>query len=166
LGLVAASAVLFGPSIWSEFANHTLHHAGNVAVKARWKFIGVTPAIGFGFWGWISFAAGGALLLARKVNAFTAATASFLISPYGFHYDMPVACLGFGLLLYANWTTMPLWHRLPIGLGFISPVIALAGVWWVCPILFWALWAQVQYDYELPKAIVSRRRSTNIQDEA
>jgi hypothetical protein len=61
---------------------------------------------------------------------------------------------------------MPLWHRLPIGLGFISPVIALAGVWWVCPILFWALWAQVQYDYELPKAIVSRRRSTNIQDEA
>jgi hypothetical protein len=146
LGVVAASAVMFGLSLWSGFADHTLHHAGEIVGKVRWKFIGVTPAIGFGFWGWIPFAAGGGLLLARKVNAFTAATASFLISPYGFHYDMPVACLGFGLLLYANWAAMPLRHRLPIGLGFISPVIAIAGVWWVCPILFWALWAQVQYD--------------------
>jgi hypothetical protein len=69
-----------------------------------------------------------------------------LISPFGFHYDMPVACLGFGLLLYANWARMPFRHRLPIALGFMTPVIAVAGVWWVSPILFWALWVQVQYD--------------------
>ena len=152
LTLVAASAIMFGPTLWSAFADHTLLHAGLVAEKVRWKFIGVTPAIAYGFWGWIPFAAGGALLLARKVNAFTAATASLLISPYGFHYDMPVACLGFGILLYANWMTMPLKHRLPIALGFMSPVIALTGVWWVCPILFWALWAQIQYDVILPAA--------------
>ena len=52
----------------------------------------------------------------------------------------------FALLLFANWARMPLRHRLPIGLGFISPVIAVAGVWYVPPILLWALWTQLQYD--------------------
>jgi hypothetical protein len=145
LGLVAVSALIFGPSLWSAFAEHTISHAGRMDSSPKWQHAGVSPAMGFGFWGWIPYAAGGALLLARRVNAFTAATASFLISPYGFHYDMPVACLGFGLLLYSNWAKMPFRHRLPIALGFISPVVAVLGVWFVCPIMFWALWVQVQY---------------------
>lgn len=145
LGLIAASVAIFGLATWAGFVDRALLHADLVAGGGRWRHASVSPAVGFGFWGWIPYAAGGALLLARRVNAFTAATATCLIAPFGFHYDMPVACLGFGLLLFANWKAMPFRHRLPIGLGFISPVIAVLGVWYVPPILFWALWAQVKY---------------------
>jgi hypothetical protein len=143
--LVAASALLFGPSLWAKFVMHTLHHVNEIGLRKRWLFAGVTPAIGYGLWGWVPFAAIGGLLLARNVNVFTAATASFLISPYGFNYDMPVACLGFGLSIYANWMDMPIRHRVPMALGFLAPVIAISGAWWLPPILCWALWAQIQY---------------------
>ena len=53
---------------------------------------------------------------------------------------------GFGLMLYANWANMPFVHRLPLALAFIAPVIAVGGVWFVPPILLWALWVQVKYD--------------------
>lgn len=145
VGVVGLSATLFGPSLWVEFVKHTLGFTADIGAPKRWLFAGVTPAIGYGFWGWIPFAVGGALLLARNVNAFTAATASFLISPYGFHYDMPVACLGFGLIIFNNWHDMPIPHRIPIALGFLSPVISIIGAWWVPPILIWSLWTQSKY---------------------
>jgi hypothetical protein len=146
LTLVAASIAIFGLSTLAGFVDRALLHADLVAGGERWRHASVSPAVIYGLWGWIPFAAGGALLLARKVNVFTAATATCLIAPFGFHYDMPVACLGFGLLLFANWTKMPFRDRLPIGLGFISPVLPVLGSWLVPPILFWALWVQVRYD--------------------
>lgn len=145
VALLGASAVLLGWSLWPSFFEHSFGHVARITSMKRWLFAGVTPAIGYGFIGWLPFAVAGALLLARNVNAFTAATASFLISPYGFNYDLPVVSLGFGLLLYRNWVNMPFRHRLPIALGFIVPVIAMAGAWWAPPILLWALWVQVQY---------------------
>jgi hypothetical protein len=76
---------------------------------------------------------------------FTAATASFLVSPYAFHYDMPVASLGFGLLVFGHWREMPIGHRIPVALGFLSPVIAMIGAWWMPPLLLWSLWTQIKY---------------------
>lgn len=141
--LAAASAAIFGPRSWVDFVNSSIGHTDQLGHQKRWLFAGVSPAIGYGLVGWIPFAVAGALLLARRVNVFTAATAAMLISPYGFHYDMPVACLGFGLLIYERWGEMPFRHRLPVALGFLSPVIAIAGAWWAPPILVWALWGQV-----------------------
>ena len=146
LALVAISAVLFEPSLWPAFLENSSRHVGRIIAGVRWQHAGVAPAIAFGFWGAIPFAIAAGLLLVRRINAFTAATAALLISPYGFHYDMPVACLGFGLMLYANWANMPFVHRLPLALAFIAPVIAVGGVWFVPPILLWALWVQVKYD--------------------
>lgn len=143
--LVALSIALFGASLWVEFAKHTLGHAAEIGVRKRWLFAGVTPAFAYGLWGWLLFAAAGALLLARNVNVFSAATAALLISPYGFHYDMSVACLGLGLMVFTQWHAMPLHHRIPVVLGFLAPVIALIGAWWVPPILLWALWVQTKY---------------------
>lgn len=171
LVLIAISVALFGPSLWPVFLDHTSRHVGRIIAGVRWQHAGVTPAIAFGFWGAMLFAVAAGLLLVRRINAFTAATAALLISPYGFHYDMPVACLGFGLLLYANWTTMPFVHRLAIALAFISPVIAVAGVWFVPPILLWALWVQVKYDtgafdggrpWEGPAPTLEHRRSVGL----
>jgi hypothetical protein len=33
--------------------------------------------------------------------------------------------------------------RLALMLGFFVPTLASAGVWWMPPILLWALWVQV-----------------------
>lgn len=149
LALVAASALAFGPERWIEFVQLGLSHSTQIGSNKRWLVAGVGPAMGYGFLGWIPFAVAGALLLARNVNVFTAATATFLISPYGFHYDMPVASLGFGLAIFAHWHEMPIRHRIPMSLGFLTPAIAYAGVWWIPPILLWALWAQTHYKVEL-----------------
>jgi hypothetical protein len=146
--LLFASLMLFGAGVWQSFVDHSFNHALRIANMKRWLFAGVSPAIGYGFLGWIPFAAAGALLLARNVNVFTAATASFLISPYGFHYDMTVAALGFGLLVFGHWHDMSIRHRIPIAIGFLSPVIAILGAWWIPPLLLWALWAQTKYDLE------------------
>lgn len=143
--LLGVTAILWGPSLWADFLHHTISHAADMGTRKRWFFAGVSPAIGYGMLGWIPFAIAGGLLLARNVNVFTAATASLLISPYGFHYDMTVACLGFGLTIFGNWNDMPIKQRIPMALGFLSPVIALIGVWWIPPILLWGLWAQTKY---------------------
>lgn len=144
--IMGAAAFLFGPPIWTAFLQHTLNHGGEIGDRGKWFFSGVAPGMSYGLWGWIPFAIAGAIVLMRRINAFTVSTASFLISPFGFHYDMTVACLGLGIVLYVNWAQMPFRHRLPIALAFIAPVIAVAGAWWVPPILLWALWAQVQYE--------------------
>jgi hypothetical protein len=150
LFLLLGSALLLGTGLWLDFAEHSAGHAARIGDFKRWLFAGVTPAIGYGLYGWIAFAIAGALLLAERINVFTAATASFLISPYGFHYDMPVVCLGFGLLIHARWNEMPVRHRIPVALGFLSPVIAISGNWWMPPIIGWGLWAQSKYPMAVP----------------
>jgi hypothetical protein len=144
--LLLVSVLLFGPTLWQAFVEHSVEHAAKITTMKRWQFAGVAPAFGYGFWGWIPFAAAGALLLVRNINVFTAATASFLISPYGFNYDMPVVCVGFGLAIFGHWRDMPVRHRIPMAIGFLSPAIAMSGTWWIPPLLLWALWVQVQYD--------------------
>lgn len=146
--LIGASILLFGIMLWLGFVEHSMSHGARLTMMKRWLFAGVGPAIGYGLWGWVPFAAAGALMLARKVNVFTAATASFLVSPYAFHYDMTVAALGFGLLIFRHWDAMPVHHRTALALGFLTPAIANTGTWWLPPLLLWGLWTQVQYDYE------------------
>lgn len=148
--LLVSSAILFGPDLWPAFFDQLVGHGQRVGMTKRWLFAGVAPAMAYGFIGWIPFAAAGALMLARNVNAFTASTASFLISPFGFHYDMTAASLGFGLLIASRWQEMPAGHRIPIALGFLSPAIAIIGAWWIPPLLLWALWIQVKYEVGSP----------------
>jgi hypothetical protein len=88
------------------------------------------------------FAIAAALLLRRNFHVFSAATATFLISPYGFHYDMTVVSLGFGLLLYERWEAMPVWQRLTCVLAFLSPGLVAVGTWLVPPLLLAGLYVQ------------------------
>jgi len=142
--LVAASIVVFGPHLWIDFGHALLTQADTIGKRARWLVIGVSPGIGYGLWGWIFFAIAAGLLLARNVNAFTAATAALLISPYGFHYDMAVASLGFALAIYAYWSQLSAYDRAALTCAFLTPGIVAFGTWWAPPILIWALWVQVR----------------------
>jgi hypothetical protein len=140
LGLILLSAELFGPHLWLQFIERSLAHT---LTSARWQFAGVTPGIAYGVIGWLPFAAAAGLLLARNVNAFTAATAALLVAPYGFHYDMPVACLGIALFAYDRWHLLGVMERIILALAFLVPSLASLGVWWMPPILLAALWIQV-----------------------
>ena len=99
----------------------------------------VGPAVGYGFGGWAIFAGAALYLLSRHVSVFSAATAALLVSPYGFHYDMPVASLGFLLALYLEKSPL---RTLAFAAALMLPVVVRFGAWIAPPILLLALWAQ------------------------
>ena len=150
--LLALSIALFGLAAWREFFDHSLTHASELTLRRRWQFVGVSPALAYGLIGWLPFALAAGLLLMRRVNAFTAATAALLVSPYGFTYDMPLASLGIGLAIWNHWGGLGWGKRLGLALGFFVPTLASLGVWWMPPILLWALWVQVGLE-ETPGAV-------------
>lgn len=142
--LVAASIGIFGLSLWQDFLSALLGQAEAIGQNTKWPVSGVSPAIGYGVWGWVPFAVAAALLLARRVTPFTAATAALLISPYGFHYDMPVACLGLSIAIYDCWRSASVPDRIALCGGYLAPVLVYFGTWWIPPLLLWALWVQTR----------------------
>ena len=146
LVFLLASALLFGG--WDEFFRHARDYQTGMLIdhsKISWVRQATTPMIGYGIWGSLMYAAGAAYLLSRNFNLFTAATATFLISPYGLHYDMAAVCLGFAILLYKCWDDMPAWHKAVAALAYLTPVIVGYGTWLVPPILLIGLLVQGQW---------------------
>lgn len=52
---------------------------------------------------------------------FPAATATFLVLPYAFDYDMTVATLGMMLTLHRRWHVLSGWERAALAAGFLVP---------------------------------------------
>jgi len=149
VGLVLTSAIVFGH--WPDFIRHvTMVQGGKLIGRSEsvWVLTGTTPMFGYGMLGWLVFAASGAWLLARNYNVFTAATATFLISPYGFHYDTTVVCLGFGILIFTKWNDMTFGARVICWLAFLTPEIVSLGTWWVPPILLAGLHVQTRFKFD------------------
>jgi hypothetical protein len=63
---------------------------------------------------------------------FPAATATFLVLPYAFDYDMTVATLGLILTLHRRWDALAGWERAALAAGFLVPqaciLLAAAGL--------------------------------------
>jgi hypothetical protein len=145
IGLIALSMIVFGISAWRAWIDQALvFHLHDLAPRnyGEWMNKLTTPYLGYGLVGWLLFAAAAIALLARQFDVFTAATATFLITPYGLHYDMPVVCLGFGLLLFMEWREMPAWQTLTAALAFLVPLLVGAGTWFASPILLAGLFVQ------------------------
>ena len=53
--------------------------------------------------------------------AFPVATATFIVLPYGFSYDMAVVSLGFAVMLHDRWRTLAPWEIVVAISGFLSP---------------------------------------------
>lgn len=144
--LIVASQLVFGG--WKDFLEHAgSYQAGQIFDEEKkniWYIIGTTPAMGYGRLGFVIYLVVATVVLSRNFNLWTAATATFLISPYGFHYDMSVACLGFAILIYCYWDRMPLWQRLIASLAYLAPIIVQFGTWWVPPIMLLGLFIQTQ----------------------
>ncbi|PXA82976.1 hypothetical protein DMC47_44825 [Nostoc sp. 3335mG] len=87
---------------------------------------------------------------------FPAATATFLVLPYAFDYDMTVATLGLILTLHRRWDALAGWERAVLGAGFLVPqgciLLAMAGVPLVPVILLGALVVQLRAEGLLTSA--------------
>jgi len=144
IALFASSALVFGH--WVEFIKHAVGFQGAMLVdqtQSQWLFMGTSPGIGYTMWGWLIFATGGVYILSRNFNVFTAATATFLIAPYGLHYDMAAVCLGFAVMLYKRWDDMPRSDIIAASLAFLTPLLVVyATTWVVPPLLLWGLVVQ------------------------
>lgn len=142
--LVVASVAVFGFRLWPDFLAALHSQASLIRIRPQWSSIGVSPAMTFGIAAWLAFALAAVLLLAKRVTPFTAATASLLISPYAFLYDMPVAALGFALTLQSRWDDLGAADRGALIAAFLSPCFVFFAPWAVPPIILWALWAQIR----------------------
>ena len=145
--VIASSALMFGLEPWRAWLNEALaFHVRDLAPRnyTEWLNKMTTPYLGYGLVGWILFAAAAGVLLMQRFDAFSAATGTFLIAPYGLHYDMTVVCLGFGLLLFAKWRSLPAWQVFVAALAFLSPVLVGLGTWLVSPILLGGLYVQTR----------------------
>ncbi len=145
VSLVIASMLIFGIESWRLWivgsANHQLADL-TIRPFGLWRFQMVTPFLAYGLIGWGLFAAAAIYLLMKRFDVFTAATAAFLIAPYGFHYDLTVVSLGVGLLLFQNWRTMPAWQVFVSAAVFLLPLIIALGTWVASPILLLGLYIQ------------------------
>ena len=148
LALVLISVIVFGLPSWTAglfgatSKQFGMLAGGNVG---RWYTQMTTPLVSFGIWGWIVFATVALVLLFRNFNVFSAATATFLISPYGFHYDMTVVCIGFGTLLFRRADAMTVWERLVCAAAFLAPGLVSLGSWLIPPVLLVGLYVQSRY---------------------
>ncbi len=79
---------------------------------------------------------------------FPAATATFLVLPYAFDYDMTVATLGLMLTLHRRWEALAGWERAVLGAGFLVPqgciLLAMAGLPLTPVFLLGALFVQLR----------------------
>jgi hypothetical protein len=142
--LVLASSLAFGADTWRAFLTGTFQYQVGLLEGSRAN-IGinmVTPYISYGFVGQIAFAASAIFLLTRRFDVFTAATATFLILPYGFHYDLTVVCAGFAILLASRWGSMAPWQKLVACAAYLTPTLVVYGSWIVPPILLAGLYLQ------------------------
>jgi hypothetical protein len=151
-GLILASLAVF-PEWWAQLPDQVLRQSGQIGQRARWEYIGVGPAIAYGFVIWAAFAAAALYLLSRDINVWSAATAALLVSPYGFHYDMPVASLGFALALCKE---QPVPKTVLLTLALWLPVLVQFGAWIAPPILLGALWAQTPTLVRVPTVAFRR----------
>jgi hypothetical protein len=144
LAIVIASALIFGG--WREFFLASGPAQANAIWNRRWitwVLVATAPGVGYGIYGWLLFAIGAAWFLRRDFNVWTAATATMLISPYGYHYDMTVICAGLMLYLYER--KLSHWETAVLVIAFLSPAwVRVIGTWFVPPVLLTALAVQTR----------------------
>lgn len=152
--LVVASVAAFGPSSWYGFFIETAAAQADILTREGGDFYfkmmpSAYVAFGRGGVAWVaqavaSIAAIAMLVRARRTDAFTLATATFIVVPYVFVYDMTVVCLGFAILLWRDWETMRGWEKLVLTAAFFVPDLSLLVQPVVPPILLAAFTVQLR----------------------
>lgn len=135
--IFAASLIAFGPDVWRAYFHLVPNtQASIVNATGDYLYFKMMPTSLIAFRGWpvaIGLIAQGMTAIlalwmlwqARGVGfrdlGFAAATATFLILPYAFNYDMTVVCLGLALLVVNRWSMLAGWEKILLIAGFALP---------------------------------------------
>lgn len=151
LALVALSAAIFAPQAWVAFFDQTTKQQIAVLTaheNAGYFYMMPSAYTAFGRNGLslvmqAFFSIAAVVILWRgERNVFTYATATFIVLPYVFTYDMTVACLGFAFTLHQRWGSLGMAERSILTAAFLVPDIALFFPPATPPVLLAALWVQ------------------------
>ena len=148
--LGAASLAAFGIQPWQRFFQYTTSAQTDLLVRGTDGvfYYRMMPsayvAYGRGLVGialHAMFAIAALWVVARnKLDPFVYATATFLILPYAFNYDMTVVCLGFAIMLYSRWGELTMFERGIAAAAFLSPQLTFFVNFLVPPLLLAGLW--------------------------
>lgn len=147
IALLLLSGGLFGFGLWYEYLTKMSVLQANLLADRHSFFLAMMPGtFTMVHWtlglptalAWALHAAGAGAALALcwsawrsgasdRELAFIGATATFLILPYGFNYDMTVASLGFALLMFAQWGRLRWFERCALIGGFLAPQMTFAS---------------------------------------
>lgn len=141
LSLFLLSGLAFGFSLWHDwlFVTSRVQQAIMTAPGPRFYFLMMPSAFialhSLPEWTALlaqaASAIGGAALFWKgrgavpRDLAFIAATATALISPYIFNYDLTVVSLGFVLCLYRSWPRLGEWEKRALWLAFAVPLFGI-----------------------------------------
>ena len=148
--LVGCSMAVFGLQPWLDFFQDTTSAQSDLLVNGTDGvfYYRMMPsafvAYGRGAFAMaihIAFALAAVWIVARsKPDPFVYATATFLILPYAFNYDMTVVSLGFAILLYNYWGSLSIAERGILAAAFLSPQLTFFLNFLVPPLLLAGLW--------------------------
>ena len=154
LALVAVSIALFEPASWYGFINNTLGEQTEILTRQSSEFyFQLMPSAYTAFGrGDLAIAlqlifgglAAWLVIRSRRIDPFALATATFLIVPYVFVYDMTVVCLGFAIIIWRDWATLSKGEKTILTLAFLVPNITLGLPALAPPILLAGLWVQTK----------------------
>jgi alpha-1,2-mannosyltransferase len=154
LVLIILSGVVFGFACWFGFIDTTTATQTEILTRQSGEFyFRLMPSAYTAYGrGWVAiavqaiFASAAIILLIRRrrIDPFSLATATFIVVPYVFVYDMTVACLGFALLIWRDWKVLTIEERTILTLAFMTPNINIVASPLVPPILLAALWVQLR----------------------
>jgi hypothetical protein len=147
VAMFLVSVAVFGLDLWIEYATKTSRFQASLLDNKRSFFLALMPgtfaSIRYSMQSgelvaWIPHicvALVAAFMVWRAERngaaftdlAFISATATFLILPYAFNYDMTVVSLGFALMLFRRWDDLPIWQRAALIGGYLSPQLTFLG---------------------------------------
>ncbi|MET0372219.1 MAG: glycosyltransferase family 87 protein [Sphingobium sp.] len=161
IGLVAISAVAFGSDLWriwlfetSRLQSHIMTSPGQhfyhfmmpsayVALREAPAMVAVTAQAASAVAGLVLFWK--ARHAPASELAFIAASATAVIIPYIFNYDLTVASLGFAILLFSRWSALARWERTSLWCAFASPLLVIVFNPIATISLLLGLWVQVRH---------------------
>ena len=168
IALVLASILAFGVGNWTEFLFRTSSVQGQVLTSSAKEFYFLMMPSSF-----VAFGRGPAaimlqaafgiaalclMLRSRRVDCFAAATATFLIVPYVFNYDMTVVSLGISILIFRDWNELRRWEKLILGASFFAPIMTFFAPWACPPLLLATLYLLIQRE-EIRHSVLQRQPS-------
>jgi alpha-1,2-mannosyltransferase len=172
IALVTLSIFLFEPASWYGFISNTFGVQMEMLTRQKNDFyFRLMPSAytSFGRDGGaivihLLFAAVAAALVlrSRRIDPFAFATATFLIVPYVFIYDMTVACLGFAMILWRDWGKLGRSEKVVLTLAFMTPNLTLVFPPLTGPILLAALAVQTKADVLIQSSRPRRLQQSKI----